>query len=61
MIIQKQNGELKENNDILRKQRADALAQLNTLVEEKKALELDLYQKVFSPYQKLYVWFLFAG
>jgi len=47
MIIQKQNGDLKENNDVLRKQRGDALSQLNTLVEEKKALELDLYQKVF--------------
>ena len=61
MIIQKQNGELKENNNVLREQRGDALSQLNTLVEEKKALELDLYQKVFSPSkQRLNVWFLCA-
>jgi hypothetical protein len=33
-------------NDALRKQRAEAMAQLNVFVEEKKALELDLYVKV---------------
>ncbi len=31
---------------MLSEQRHEAVAQLNALVEEKKALEIDLYQKV---------------
>jgi hypothetical protein len=40
------NKELRTQNEALFSQRNSALAQLNVMVEEKKAMELDLYHKV---------------
>ena len=43
---QRSNKELRTQNEALFTQRDSALAQLNVLVEEKKAMESDLYNKV---------------
>eukprot|EP01087_Luapelamoeba_hula_P024543 TRINITY_DN9385_c0_g1_i1.p2 TRINITY_DN9385_c0_g1~~TRINITY_DN9385_c0_g1_i1.p2 ORF type:complete len:156 (-),score=40.08 TRINITY_DN9385_c0_g1_i1:882-1349(-) len=43
--LEKGNAQLRDANDALKKQRGDAVTQLSVLVEEKKALELDLFQK----------------
>jgi len=43
--LTEKNKKISKENTKLRRQRDDALGQLNFIVEEKKALELDLYQK----------------
>jgi hypothetical protein len=45
-VLQRSNKELRTQNEALFTQRDSALAQLNVLVEEKKAMESDLYNKV---------------
>lgn len=45
---QRSNKELRTQNEALFTQRDSALAQLNVLVEEKKAMESDLYNKVLA-------------
>ncbi|ELR25515.1 DNA repair protein [Acanthamoeba castellanii str. Neff] len=51
-VLERSNKELRTQNEALFTQRDSALAQLNVLVEEKKAMESDLYNKILNEKKK---------